>query len=187
MIHYVLATANSFPTCCSFCGLYEPIISDNVGNSPFMRIHQKIIIPSAAMYWFLNRTGGYGVKNILLLALVAFLSGREDGATSHTPEYLLTSCLVWWRRMEHSIEHPPPPPAIGDSQEPGSADSRAALLLSSSLGCHTRRVYFSVWKSVCISCDLSHLSIYEICPIAVCMAHTRRYCCVSENITDAEP
>lgn len=52
MIHYVLATANSFPTCCSFCGCYEPIISDNVGNSPFMRIHQEIIIPLEAVCFF---------------------------------------------------------------------------------------------------------------------------------------
>lgn len=64
MIHYVLATANSFPTCCLFCGCYEPIISDNVENSPFMRIHQEIIIPLEALYWFLNRMGGYGLKSV---------------------------------------------------------------------------------------------------------------------------
>lgn len=99
MIHYVLATANSFPTCCSFCGRYEPIISDNVGNSPFMRIHQEIIIPLEAMYCFLNRIGRYGFKNIFLLSVASFLrgKGREEGAGGlplHSPESLLTSCLA---------------------------------------------------------------------------------------------
>lgn len=100
MIHYVLATANSFPTCCSFCGRYEPIISDNVGNSPFMRIHQEIIIPLEAMYWvFLNRIGGCRFKTVFLLSLASFSGGRdrEEGAgglSPHSPGSLLTSCLV---------------------------------------------------------------------------------------------
>lgn len=92
MIHYVLATANSFPTCCSFCGRCEPIISARVGNSPFMRNHQEIIIPLAAMYWFLNRIGGYGFTNIFLLSFASFL--REEGAVTTFSRILMASCLV---------------------------------------------------------------------------------------------
>lgn len=145
MIHYVLATANSFPTCCSFCGRYEPIISDNVGNSPFMRIHQEIIIPLEAMYCFLNRIGRYGFKNIFLLSVASFLrgKGREEGAGGlppHSPESLLTSCLAQDTVDEGVVQdrafYTTPSHRLGQGgQEPESANTRAeALPLNSSLG-----------------------------------------------------
>lgn len=99
-----LATANSFPTCCSFCGCYEPIISDNVGNSPLMRIHQEIIIPPETMWCFLNRMGGWGFKIFSQFLRLYFLfacfwgedligRGWAGGLEPHSLEFLLTSFL----------------------------------------------------------------------------------------------